>query len=518
MQVARVERRGAAAVGRAVISRRASTAPEANAKFAAIARHRLSDSERSGQRGGAGVRRARAERVRVAVDVLHRRGRPHSGHRQEGERGVARPTSGRRQVQANSGFNGSDRWPNLSQADDGVRLERTMALLDRFRTQSRHKNPDPAVRLAFVQEIPLEERELLAEIAREDTDARVRRAAVAKLMDPAALAARGERRRRRAGADRRRSACCATSRSKRSKASARRRAAPRSTRCRHEDAGRDRQERAARVDRAARAGAGHRQSYARLDRPSRRARIGAPRRHSTAAAITARSSASRSTAEFKDPTVAAVERITERGELEQIAARAKNKSASKRARGILREADERAAQGAAAAAQAAAGRRRPRRSWPRPQLGRRRNGRRRRRPSPIRPRSSARQPRPRRDRPRKNAHAREAARTRARAGRGSRTPARGTGRGRARARRGRRRSGAEGGGTPPGAAGRAGGRSGEGRAARRPGGGAAAVHSDPARMEQPGRRRRAPIPKSRCRYAEAEAAFTARDTAAHEYK
>ena len=37
-----------------------------------------------------------------------------------------------------------------------------MALLDRFRTQSRHKNPDPAVRLAFVQEIPLEERELLA--------------------------------------------------------------------------------------------------------------------------------------------------------------------------------------------------------------------------------------------------------------------------------------------------------------------------------------------------------------------
>ena len=31
-----------------------------------------------------------------------------------------------------------------------------MALLDRFRTQSRHKNPDAAVRLAFVQEIPLE--------------------------------------------------------------------------------------------------------------------------------------------------------------------------------------------------------------------------------------------------------------------------------------------------------------------------------------------------------------------------
>jgi hypothetical protein len=63
-----------------------------------------------------------------------------------------------------------------------------MALLDRFRTQTRQKHADPAVRLAFVQEIPIDERDLLAEIARDDTDARVRRAAVAKLMDTAALA------------------------------------------------------------------------------------------------------------------------------------------------------------------------------------------------------------------------------------------------------------------------------------------------------------------------------------------
>src|SRR5262249_18680229 len=63
-----------------------------------------------------------------------------------------------------------------------------MALLDRFRTQPRQRHPDAAVRLAFVQEIPIDERELLAEIAREDADARVRRAAVAKLMDAAALA------------------------------------------------------------------------------------------------------------------------------------------------------------------------------------------------------------------------------------------------------------------------------------------------------------------------------------------
>jgi hypothetical protein len=63
-----------------------------------------------------------------------------------------------------------------------------MALLDRFRTQPRQKHPDPSVRLAFVLEIPLDEGELLAEIARDDTDARVRRAAVAKLMNPTALA------------------------------------------------------------------------------------------------------------------------------------------------------------------------------------------------------------------------------------------------------------------------------------------------------------------------------------------
>ena len=63
-----------------------------------------------------------------------------------------------------------------------------MALLDRFRTQPGHKHQDATIRLAFVQELPLDERELIAEIAREDADTRVRRAAVAKLMDPPALA------------------------------------------------------------------------------------------------------------------------------------------------------------------------------------------------------------------------------------------------------------------------------------------------------------------------------------------
>ena len=62
-----------------------------------------------------------------------------------------------------------------------------MTLLDRFRAQSRHKHPDPAVRVAFVEEIPLEDREMIAAIAREDEEPQVRRAAVSKLMDAKAL-------------------------------------------------------------------------------------------------------------------------------------------------------------------------------------------------------------------------------------------------------------------------------------------------------------------------------------------
>src|SRR5262249_52803593 len=73
--------------------------------------------------------------------------------------------------------------------DRTVRLERCMTLLDRFRTQSRDKHPDPAVRLAFVDELPLDDRTTIAAMAGEDEDARVRRAAVAKLMAPSALAA-----------------------------------------------------------------------------------------------------------------------------------------------------------------------------------------------------------------------------------------------------------------------------------------------------------------------------------------
>ena len=64
-----------------------------------------------------------------------------------------------------------------------------MTLLDRFRAQPRQKHPDPAVRLAYVAELPVSERDLILAAAREDEDARVRRAAVAKLLDASALAA-----------------------------------------------------------------------------------------------------------------------------------------------------------------------------------------------------------------------------------------------------------------------------------------------------------------------------------------
>jgi hypothetical protein len=61
-----------------------------------------------------------------------------------------------------------------------------MTLLDRFRTQPQN-NPDPAVRLAYLAELPLSERDQIVTAAREDVDPRVRKAAVGKLLDPPTL-------------------------------------------------------------------------------------------------------------------------------------------------------------------------------------------------------------------------------------------------------------------------------------------------------------------------------------------
>jgi hypothetical protein len=56
-----------------------------------------------------------------------------------------------------------------------------MGLLDRFKTPPRWKHTDPDVRLGGVKEIPDEDQDLLVAIAHEDTEPRVRRAAVARL-------------------------------------------------------------------------------------------------------------------------------------------------------------------------------------------------------------------------------------------------------------------------------------------------------------------------------------------------
>jgi hypothetical protein len=62
-----------------------------------------------------------------------------------------------------------------------------MGLLDRLKPQPRWKHVDPAIRVAGVQELPEEEQDLLASIARTDPDARVRRSAVSKLGNVAVL-------------------------------------------------------------------------------------------------------------------------------------------------------------------------------------------------------------------------------------------------------------------------------------------------------------------------------------------
>lgn len=222
-----------------------------------------------------------------------------------------------------------------------------MALLDRFRTRPNPKHPDPAVRLGLVQEISIDERDLLAEIARGDADARVRRAAVGKLMDPAALAVVA-----RSDADP----------GVREEATAMLR-----------DIALDAFEGVAEADSLAAveglsdsktlafiAKSSLREGIARqaLDRLNDPRAIGSIARHAQLEPIRLAACAALSdcgeilnvaiNSDFKDVSVAAVERLAERAGLDQVAARAKNKSAAKRARGILREMDERIAAQAAA--------------------------------------------------------------------------------------------------------------------------------------------------------------------------
>src|SRR5207248_530513 len=239
---------------------------------------------------------------------------------------------------------------------EAIEGSRRMALLDRFRAQPRQKHPDPAVRLAFVQEIPLTDHGLLTEMAREDPDARVRRAAVAKLLDPRALAVIAtsdgdESVRAEAAAMLRDVALEAFEGIGESESLA------------AVDAIGDLRTLAIVAKSAPRESTAHRALTRTIEYRDQHV-LGSIARHAEHESVRRTSLEALDdhlevlgvalNSEFREPASSAVERFTDRAELEQIASRAKNKSAAKRARGILREADERAAQAAAAAAAATA--------------------------------------------------------------------------------------------------------------------------------------------------------------------
>ncbi|HEX4346282.1 MAG TPA: DUF349 domain-containing protein [Vicinamibacterales bacterium] len=222
-----------------------------------------------------------------------------------------------------------------------------MTILDKFRTQPRDKHPDAAVRLAYVEELPLVEREAIAAIAKEDEDPRVRKAAVSKLMDPAALgriaAADADDTVRAAastmlrdlaldafegvsesdGLDAVDAICDARVLAQVAKSSARDVIALKAI------------ERLASENGAADAKPFGSVARHAATEAARRAAFEHARRDHREVIDTAMNG------EFKDTSVAAVDLIADHAELEQIAERSKSKPAAKRARGILREAAER---------------------------------------------------------------------------------------------------------------------------------------------------------------------------------
>jgi hypothetical protein len=227
-----------------------------------------------------------------------------------------------------------------------------MAILDRFRTVPANKHPDPDVRLAYVEALSLDDREQLVAAAREDESARVRGAAVGKLMDPSVLA-------KVAGDD--------PDPGVRAQATWMLRDIALEA---FEDTGEP--ESFAAVDALADTRmlsqviktttreSVARHALARLSDPRalgsvarhaalesiRRAALDALHDHDEIVAVAMNG-------EFRDAAVAAVDRLAGRADLEQVATRSNNKHAVKRARTILRELDERAAAEAAPAARPA---------------------------------------------------------------------------------------------------------------------------------------------------------------------
>jgi Domain of Unknown Function (DUF349) len=229
-----------------------------------------------------------------------------------------------------------------------------MTLLDRFRTQTRHKHPDPSVRLSYVAEIPLDDREMIAAIAREDEDPRVRRAAVGKLMDASALGGIA-----REDADE--SVRSAASDMLRDLALEAFEGTGESDSLDAVDAIADTRV----LAQVAKTAGREIVALRALSRTNDTHTLGSIARHASSEAVR-RAAFERlreraehgeilavaMNSEFKDTALSALDVIEDRAELEQVASRGRNKAAGKRARGILREAEERAAREQAAPARA----------------------------------------------------------------------------------------------------------------------------------------------------------------------
>jgi hypothetical protein len=227
-----------------------------------------------------------------------------------------------------------------------------MGLLDRFRAQPRWKNANAAVRIAAVEELPLDQQDTLIGIARDDRDAAVRVAALKKVIDPAVVAAIGradtdERVREEAvtllvdlasgafeGTDLAESlaALAGLTEPKHLVAVAR-------------QSGNETVSRQAieRLHDEGNLSAVARKASLASTRLEALKRITSPAELLVVALRT----------EYKDVALAAVERLTSRDLLDQVAERAKNKSAAKRARGMVRAIDAEAEAAARAAASAA---------------------------------------------------------------------------------------------------------------------------------------------------------------------
>ena len=231
----------------------------------------------------------------------------------------------------------------------------SMGLLDRFKPQPRWKHADPAVRAAGVHELPEDEQDLLAEIARTDADARVRRAAVSKLGSVAVLAeivraeADAEVRDEAAGvlldialgayeADEAASLAAVDGLTGLPPAEG--------------------QKQLVLVAKTARREAVSRRALDRLGGDARALGTTARRAEQAALRLEALArlddpqeiAATALRSDHKDVALAALERVTERQALAVIAARARNPAAQRRARGMLRVIEEREAAAAAAEA------------------------------------------------------------------------------------------------------------------------------------------------------------------------